>query len=357
MKKNIKIIVLIIILIITLILLGFSYYIYEISPISNDNTNIKITINQNMTGNNIALTLKNNHLIRNTTIFKLYLKINGISNLKSGIYNLNKSMGIKEIVNVIASGKGDQVGEISILFKEGLNMRQIAKVIEDNTNNSKEEVFALLKDENYIDELISKYWFITDEIKNTNIYYPLEGYLAPNTYRFKNKDVSIKDIFNRMLDQMNVILTPYKGKYNKYTIHEYLTLASIVEAEGKTLEDRENIAGVLYNRLADNWSLGSDVTTYYAIKIDSYSRGLNKTEIDAYNPYNTRGPNMNGKLPIGPISNPSANAIKAAFEPNDNDYYYFVADKNSDVYFTKTSAEHNAKKQELINKGLWWTFD
>jgi UPF0755 protein len=266
-------------------------------------------------------------------------------------------MGIKEIVNAIASGKGGQLGEINILFKEGLNIRQIAKVIEDNTNNSKEEVFTLLKDENYIDELILKYWFITDEVKNANIYYPLEGYLAPNTYRFKNKDVSIKDIFNRMLDQMNVILTPYKGKYNKYTIHEYLTLASIVEAEGKELEDREDIAGVLYNRLAINDRLGSDVTTYYDIKIDSYSRDLFKTEINAYNPYNTRGPNMDGKLPIGPISNPSANAIKAAFEPNDNDYYYFVADINGKVYFTKTSAEHNAKKQELINKGLWWTFD
>lgn len=101
------------------------------------------------------------------------------------------------------------------------------------------------------------------------------------------------------------------------------------------------------------WHFGSDVTTYYAAKVDIGERDLYQKELDEENPYNTRGPNMEGKLPIGPISSVSKSSIEAALNPSDTDYLFFVADKNGQVHFTKTVSEHNRKINELREKGEW----
>ena len=102
--------------------------------------------------------------------------------------------------------------------------------------------------------------------------------------------------------------------------------------------------------------IGSDVTTYYAIKVDIGERDLYKSELNTYNPYNTRGPKMEGKIPIGPISNVSMSSLEAAMAPNTTEYLYFVADKNGKVYFTKTNNAHEDKIEELKNDGLWYEF-
>ncbi|MDE5831115.1 MAG: endolytic transglycosylase MltG, partial [Clostridia bacterium] len=152
----------------------------------------------------------------------------------------------------------------------------------------------------YIDSLINEYWFLTDDIKNTDIYYALEGYLFPDTYSFDDKDVSVKDIFKVMLDQMEKVLNKYKVdiQTSGHSVHDILTLASIIENEAIHDEDRKDVSSVLYNRLNARMSLGSDVTTYYAFRIEMGERDLYRSEINTYNPYNTRGPNMEGKLPV-----------------------------------------------------------
>ena len=103
-------------------------------------------------------------------------------------------------------------------------------------------------------------------------------------------------------------------------------------------------------------SLGSDVTTYYAIGVDIGERDLYQREIDEYNPYNTGGPNMEGKLPAGPIASVSRSSIEAAIEPNNTTYLFFVADKTGKVYFTNTNAEHEQIIQELVDSGLWYEY-
>ena len=123
-----------------------------------------------------------------------------------------------------------------------------------------------------------------------------------------------------------------------------------------TQEGRKDVSSVIYNRLASNIAIQSDVTTYYAIKVDMNERDLYQKELDTYNAYNTRGPNMEGKLPIGPIASVSKSSIEAALEPNDTDYIFFVADKNGKLYFTKTNEEHNTKVIELKTRGLWWEY-
>ena len=104
-------------------------------------------------------------------------------------------------------------------------------------------------------------------------------------------------------------------------------------------------------------SLGSDVTTYYAFKVDMGDRDLTAKELNTENPYNTRGPNMAGKIPVGPICNPSKSAIEATLNYKETDAYYFVADKNGKVYFTKTNEEHNQIIKQLKDEGLWYVYE
>ena len=331
-------------------------YNYCIGSVDNKNDEtILVEIKEGNTSSDIAHILKEKELIRNEIVFKIYLKFNDVRDLKAGYFELNQSMNVEEIVNKLGQGDTVHPNEITILFKEGLNIRGIAKTIAENTNNIEEKVFEVLEDEEYIDSLIEKYWFLTDDIKHPSIYYPLEGYLFPNTYTFEDKNVTVKEIFAKMLNEMETRLSKYETdiKNSNYSVHEILTIASMTELEGVKDEDRKDISGVFYNRIKKNMSLGSDVTTYYAFKVDMSDRDLTTKEINTYNAYNTRGPNMNGKLPIGPIANPSKEAIESAIYPTSSNYLYFVADKNRNVYFTETIAEHDKKVNDLKKAGLW----
>lgn len=358
MKRKLKIQIKIIIIILTLLLFFFILYKFLLSPVSKESKKVEITIENGSTYLSIASKLKKKDLIRSEFVYKLYIKIKKIDGLYAGKYTLNKNMSIDQIITKLKKKSTYNPNATKITFKEGINMRKIASLIEENTNHKKEEVFNLLKDQTYLDVLINKYWFLTDDIKNINIYYSLEGYLFPNTYEFSSKDVDIKEIFSKMLDETEKKLEKYKTKIanNKYTIHNIITLASIIELEASNSDDRNGVAGVFYNRLESNWSLGSDVTTYYGAKIDMNERDLYQKEIEEYNFYNTRSSKMMGKLPIGPICNPSIESIDAVLNPTKHSYFYFVADKHKKTYFNKTSSEHVKTVNRLKEEGKWYEY-
>ena len=357
MKK--KILLASIFIIFIIILLGILFYNLGLKAVGSDDQKIDFIIEEGSTYYSVIDKLKEEGLIRNKLCFKLYIKLNSKNKLEAGNYILSKNMGVKEIVEVFDNGNNYNPNVINITFKEGKNMRWISKTISENTNNKEEDVYNLLNNSEYLNELINNYWFIDESILNKNIYYALEGYLFPNTYQYINKEVSVKEIFKSMLDEMDKKLSVYKEDIlnNKYSVHEILTLASIVELEGTKNSDRAGIAGVFYNRLNSGDSLGSDVTTYYAIKVDMSERDLYLYEINDNNYYNTRSSFLAGKLPVGPICNPSIDSIKAVLYPTNNNYYYFVADKNGKTYFTNTYSEHIAKRDELIEAGLWYTYE
>lgn len=356
MKKEPNIYLAFTILIISITIFAGSLYNYGLSKVSNDDTLKDIVIEQgSMTS--VANTLKQNNLIRSVFTFKLYAFISGKTNLKAASYKLSENMGTRKIIDILNSNNGNSIDNINITFNEGINMRDISTIIENNTNNTKEDVYNLLKDKEYLNELIDKYWFLEKDILNNKIYYPLEGYLYPNTYSFANKDVSVKEIFSAMLDDMDKKLSNYKDEISKNNLstHGIITLASIVELEGTTLEDRKGIAGVFYNRLESGMTLGSDVTTYYGAKINMADRALYASEVSECNNYNTRCSTFTG-LPVSPICNPSIESIQATLEYTKNDYYYFVADKNKKIYFSKTAVEHNQTIYRLKSNDLWYEY-
>ena len=323
----------------------------------NDSEIIEVIIEEGMGVSSISKLLKKNKVIRNDIVMKLYCKFNKINNLQAGRYEFDTSENLATILKHIENGD-IATNEIKITFIEGKNMHSIAKTIAQKTNNTEQDVYDLLKDEEYLDSLIEKYWFLTDEIKDPKIYYPLEGYLLPDTYDFESRDVSVKDIFSVFLSYMDKFLTEYKDKMPfNLTIHQTLTMASMAELEGKTEEDRQEIIGVFFNRINKKMNLGSDVTTYYAFKVDMGDRDLTVKELNTENPYNTRGPNMIGKIPIGPICNPSKSAIRATINFTETDSLYFVADKNGKVYFTKNNDEHLRMINKLKKQGLWYVYE
>lgn len=353
LKKPIKILAYIFLVIFIIILIGVLSYNFLLSPVSSKNDKITFEVEKGSSVYSVGKKLEKNGLIRNYIAYKIYVKLNDVSKYKAGIYKLNKNYSTKKIVALLSSDSYEKSG-IKITFKEGKTIRQVAKEIAKNTSISEEEFYAKLSDVAYIDTLINEYWFLSDEIKNENIYYSLEGYLFPDTYVF-NKNTTVEEIIKIMLEQSNKVFLKYKSLIDSsnYSMHEIATLASIVEKEGIYVADRKMIAGVFYNRLNSKMSLGSDVTTYYAFKVDLGDRDLTTKEINTYNPYNTRGPQMSGKLPIGPISNFSESSLEAVLTPTNNEYYYFVADKSGKTHFTKTYEEHNRIISKLKREGNW----
>ncbi len=355
--KNFRNMAIILLVVFTTVILALGIY-YKVNMTGTSNSDTKKIVNiEEGTINDIAKTLKDNNLIKNVSIFKVYIKLTNKSNLKAGTYELSENMGVEKIVKILEEGTKYNPNEISITFKEGINIRKIATLISENTNNSYDDVIKKASDETFINTLIDKYWFLTEDIKNKNIYYSLEGYLFPDTYRFNNREVTTEEIFTKMLDEMDKKLSKYKDEINKsdLSVHEIITLASVVELEGAKATDRKGVAGVFYNRLASSAypTLGSDATTYYASKIDDWSYSLTYKELnDCKNKYNTRCSSNTG-LPIGPICNPGIESIEATINPDKHEYYYFVADCNGKVYLTKNSTEHNNIINKLKKEDNW----
>lgn len=355
MNKKLRNLIIVFLLILgsVFITLGLLYNYYT-GPVSNNKEDKEVVISG--TGIEIGSILKENNLIRSELFYKIYIKLHGIeTKLKAGTYLLNENMSLKEILDNLQEGSSYNPNEISITFQEGINMRKIAKIIESNTNNSYDDVMNLIKDKDYLNELIDKYWFITKDILNNKIYYSLEGYLYPDTYRFDSKDVTVKEIFNKLINKMDSVLSPYKEQVDKseFSVHELLTLASIAELEVNIDKDRSDVVKVFMNRLDEGMNLGSDITTRYSIKLDD-TRPLYKSEYNKVNAYNTRSSSMAGKLPVGPIGMISKVSLEASINPSDTDALYFISNiKTNETFFYRKYSDFEKKKAELakVNEG------
>lgn len=337
-----------------------TFYFINMRKVSNDSTPKDIVIESGVNGyvGNIAKTLKKEKLIRNITMFKIYARLSGKTNLKAGSYQLSENMGVKKIIDILSEGTKRNPNEISITFKEGNNVRKFALNVSEKTNNSYEDVMNIMNDNDYIDSLIEKYWFLSNDIKNKDIFYPLEGYLYPDTYAFNNKEVSVKDIITKLLDEMDNKLSKYKDDINnsKFSIHEIISLASVVELEVANPDDRKDVAEVFLNRLDSKSypTLGSDASSYYGAKIDDWKNNpLTYKELnDCTNKYNTRC-SFNIGIPVGPICNPSIESIEAVLHPNEHSYYYFVNDCEGKLYLSENETVHNNTINKLKREKNW----
>lgn len=347
-KPKYRILIILGVIIIGLIIMYFSL----IGPVNiNNKENIEVEIKAGTSRSTIGNILKEKKVIRSSLVFKVYTTIIPTKGLKAGTYLFNQSMSMKEVVNSLEKGSNYNPNLVVLTLKEGKRITDYAKLISTETNHSYDEVINVFKDREYAKELISEYWFLTDKILDSSIYYPLEGYLFPDTYHFENKDVEVKSIIEKVLQETDKKLSKYRTELSQNT-HDYITMASVVELEGTNTTNRKMIVGIFKNRMSSGMNMGSDVTTYYGLQKPMTS-DLSSEEFLRDNPYNTRSVNMIGKLPVGPICSCGLSSIEASINPTDSDYLFFVADKNGNIYYTRTNKEHDEKVAEIKKNGDW----
>ena len=348
MKKYCNIYKFVIIFLVVLIILTCGSYKIGTSSVSKDSFEVKITIPKESTYLSISNLLKENNLIRSESFYKIYIKIFKPNNLKAGIYTLNQNMNVKEIVDTLEGNVKSE--EITITIPEGKHIEEVAEIISSKINMSKEDILLYWQNEEVLNSLIDKYWFLTDVIKKEGIRYSLEGYFFPDTYSIL-KESKIEDITYKMLDKIDEVLSKYKEEISnsKFNVHEILTLASIVEHEAILDSDRPMIAGVFINRLDKSMKLQSCATVGYAI--NEWKLSYDYKDLQTDSPYNTY---FYEGLPIGPGNMPGELSIEAVLRPTKHDYYYFLAnvnDKDSKkTYYSKTYSEHRQKCVKYLGR-------
>lgn len=336
-------------ILITLAIIGTGLYAYSyiksaISPMDESSTEvIRITIPIGSSSTRIGQILEDNGLTKNASFFRYYVRYKNESGFQAGDYELTKAMNIDEIISELKEGTIFETYQLSFTIPEGRWLEDFASVIAENTSHEEEDILIILNDEEFIGTLIEKYTVLTEDILNNQLHHPLEGYLFPARYDFVDENPSIEEIVEAMVKRNEQIYNKYYEDFSEsdYSVHEILTLASIIEGEANKQEDRYKVSGVLYNRLNAGMPLQVDPTLAYAHG-EHFSRTLNVHK-DIDSPYNTY---MYPGIPVGPINNPGEASIKAALQPEVHENFYFYATSEGNVIFTKTYAEH----QEVLRK-------
>ncbi len=348
-KRSVRILPIAVILALCIVLALFFGYHYSLTAVNQDRS-VEFVISSGESASSVLARLQQEGLIRSELTARIYMKLNKETALKAGTYDLNGQMGVAEILATLSDASKAHSEDVVVTIIEGEWCKHIAQKIEEVTNVTAEELLALWNDETYVRSLMTDYPFLTEEIFNPDSRYLLEGYLMPNTYNFK-PETTADAVTRRFLDQFSNVFARYQDDIasSQYSIHELITLASIVQYEASDAEDMALIAGVFYNRMEIGMALQSSVTVCYAIDMEKDDDWKNcETNPNYDSPYNTY--RVNG-LPPGPILNPGEEAIRAVLEPTASDYLYFLADVYGDgtVYYSKTYEEHLAYKKKYLD--------
>ena len=312
----------------------------------------------------IGETLENSGLIKNSLVFTMYAKYKNYSDLKSGYYNLKKSMSTEELIKTLQKGGTPEPQEPSLAeltIPEGYTLEQIAQAVGQLQGDFKEPLtanafMAKVQDEAFITKEVAKYPNLLESLpaKDSGVRYRLEGYLFPATYTIK-ESTTVESLIDDMLAAMDKNLSNHYAtiKQKNLTVNELLTIASLVEKEGAKTDDRKLIAGIFYNRLNLGMPLQSNIAILYAEgklgqNISLADDAAIDTTLDSpYNVYTKVG------LMPGPVDSPSLDAIESSINQTKSDYLYFVANvQDGKVYYSTTLEEHNRNVQEHINGKL-----
>ncbi|HEM5332145.1 TPA: endolytic transglycosylase MltG [Streptococcus suis] len=360
------------IIVVAVLVTGLTGYMWVKSSLEPVNTKateaIQVEIPEGSSTLEIGKILVDNKLIKNATIFNYYSKIKSYNNFQSGFYNLKQNMSVDDIAKALQeSGTPTAQKEAAgkILIVEGYTLTQIAQAITDNTKtedkNDKtpfttEQFMATVTNQDFINRMVATYpkLFASLPAADSGVIYQLEGYLFPAVYEYSD-ETTIEELVEQMIAAMDNRLQPYYETITakNLTVNEVLTLASLVEKEGSTDEDRRNIASVFFNRLNAAMPLQSNIAILYAQgKLGQETTLAEDAAIDTsiespYNIYWTPG------LMPGPVDSPSLSAIEAVINANTTDYLYFVADVTTgSVYFTNNIDEHNQNVAKYVNAHL-----
>src|SRR3989344_212831 len=320
-------------------------------PADLSNPGIVFVIKDGQSSREIALNLEKVGAVRSGKVFLIYAFLTGkIRSLQSGEYLLSPIMNIPQVLEMLS--KGDVVKE-KITIIEGWNLRDIGWYFENKGMFQAEELFELTgfpaidhrrslnlsyPIANIFD---SKYVFLEDKPDHYN----LEGYLFPDTYEINNGE-SLNSIIPKMLDNFNrKVFARLKNEIDAQdkSVFEIITMASMVEKEVITYEDKQIVSGVLWKRLESGMPLQVDATVNYITGRKDSGPTSSEKQIDSlYNTYKYKG------LPLGPIANPGLDSIKAAIYTKESDFWYYLSTPEGKTIFSKTLQEHNAAVEAYL---------
>lgn len=344
---------------------GYRYVESALQPVdANSKQYVTVQIPEGANLQQIGDTLENSGLVKHGFIFSLYAKYKDYNDLKSGYYNLQKSMSTDDIIKELQKGGTPQPQEVALAnltIPEGYTLDQIAQTVGQLQGDFKEPLtadafLAKVQDETFISQLVAKYPTLLESLptKESGVRYRLEGYLFPATYAIK-ESTTIESLIDEMVAAMDKNLSAHYTaiKEKNLTVNELLTIASLVEKEGLKTDDRKLIAGVFYNRLNLGMPLQSNIAILYAEgKLGQNISLADDAAIDTtinspYNDYTNLG------LMPGPVDSPSLDAIEASINQTKSDYLYFVANvQDGKVYFATTREEHDRNVAEHVNSKL-----
>jgi len=317
-------------------------YVFDVYLISADKDaeTIEVTIQEGASVDAIAQQLEDQGIITSAFFFKVYTKLSD-SVLQAGTFELAKGMNIRSVVRELGYASAQ---EVQVTIPEGFTIEQIGEVIVEalpEIDMSGWESVVSAQGRRVLNEDEILVGIPSDQ--------GLEGYLFPDTYRFR-ADANAATVAETMVLTLkrrlaeNDIAVPLNLVFEGgLTFHEMITLASIVEREVRSAEDMKLVAGIFFTRMKIGMALQADSTVNYVTGKDDPAVTLEDSRVDS--PYNTY---RNLGLPPGPISNPGMNAILAVLEPTDSDYLYFLTTDDGQVVYAKSFDEHVANKYKYL---------
>lgn len=329
-----------------------------LSPVDpTDETEIAFSVESGNSLTRVSKNLESQSLIKSSTFFKYYCDFAGLGQkIQAGDYKIKRSMNVFEIADLLTTGDGKPI-TMDITIIPGTTIEAIAADLkEKGVFQDESEFLSICKTA----EGVSDYYFVADALKTKNASsrkYVLEGYLAPNTYEIYT-DATPVSIIKKLLSQTDKVFTPEwqtRADEINMTMDEVITLASMIEKEAKKA-DFAKVSAVFHNRLKADMKLQSDPTIHYVTGERRMS--LRSSDLAVESPYNTY--RISG-LPIGPICNPSPEAINAALYPDESyvaEKYLYFCSKDPDtgeLHFSRTLDEHERAVE--IYAPLWQAYD
>lgn len=337
------------------IFLGYSYVSSALGAVDEDSEElIELEIPLGSSTTDIANILKENGIIKDARIFRFYIKFKNEVNFQAGQYTLSPSMTLEETVKELQTGKLIEEPLDRVTIPEGKTLEQIAEIFSNKFSFSAEEFIERANDEEFINQLMEQFPnLLSDEILNEDIYHPLEGYLFAGTYDIFEEDIKVDTAITMMVERTNELMEERTDEIaeSDFTIHEILTLASVIERESKFSEDRPKVSQVYQNRLKQNMKLQSDITAFYGLQ---HKAVVTYEDVEVRTPYNTY---VIDGLPIGPISSPSLESIDAVLHPEGEEFtkLYYFSRPSGETFYSDTLEEHNQIKQQYRHE--WYELE
>jgi len=288
-------------------------------------------VKKGATPRQIARDLESIGVVGNARIFRLFGRLTGQnSKIKVGDYRFTNALSPNEVFRILTSGVSYG---LPLIIPEGYSIAQIAGVFEEVRKGSRAQVLAMASDRAFISSVWASAWKLERVGKPPKIPGTLEGYLFPDTY-FITREADVKSVLSNMVHKMASIWTPQwvsRTQELKMSLHEVMTLASIVEKETGADFERPLVASVFHNRLKKRMRLQTDPTVIYGIK--NYNGNITRKDLETPTPYNTY---VIYGLPPGPIANPGRAAVEATLYPKESPFLYFASKNDGTHVFSAT---------------------